>query len=77
MDDSQRQPDVCGDHLRIYLPLAMVVGLPFEAAYSVVAWLCWVPNLLVASFLVRDRAPVASTAGQTGAEPITATRAAA
>jgi len=33
--------------LRIWLaPLAFVLG-DFEAAFRVVAWLCWIPNLLV------------------------------
>lgn len=34
--------------LRIYLPSSMVAGIPFEIAYPAIAWLCWVPNLLVA-----------------------------
>lgn len=33
--------------LRIFLaPLALLLG-DFEAAFRVVAWLCWIPNLLV------------------------------
>ena len=34
--------------LRIYLPSSMIAGMPFEIAYAIIAWLCWVPNLLVA-----------------------------
>lgn len=34
--------------LRIYLPLSMVGDAPFEAAYAVIAWACWVPNLAIA-----------------------------
>jgi uncharacterized membrane protein len=34
--------------LRIYLPVSGIAGIPFELAYPVIAWLCWVPNLLVA-----------------------------
>lgn len=34
--------------LRIYLPSSMIAGIPFEIAYPVIAWLSWVPNLLVA-----------------------------
>ena len=41
--------------LRIYLPLAMVAGVPFEAAYVAIAWLCWVPNLVVAQAWLRTR----------------------
>ncbi|MFY0665081.1 MAG: DUF2306 domain-containing protein [Natronospirillum sp.] len=37
--------------LRIYLPSSMVFGIPFEVAYPFIAWLCWVPNLLVAELL--------------------------
>jgi uncharacterized membrane protein len=40
--------------LRILLPLSQVSGIPFELAYPAIAWLCWVPNLLVAEgFFVR------------------------
>lgn len=38
--------------LRIYLPLSLGNGLPFESVYPVIAWMCWVPNLLVAEWLV-------------------------
>lgn len=39
--------------LRIYLTSSMLAGIPFEQAYPVIAWLCWVPNLLVAEWVVR------------------------
>lgn len=39
--------------LRIYLPGAMAAGVPFEVAYPVIAWLCWLPNLIVAEWLLR------------------------
>ena len=43
--------------LRVYLPLSELIGLPFADAYQVVAWLCWVPNLVVAEwFVLGDRA---------------------
>jgi hypothetical protein len=29
------------------LPIALVAGIPFIAAYQAIAWACWVPNLLV------------------------------
>ena len=35
--------------LRIYLPLSMVAGIPFELVPAI-AWLCWVPNLAYAQF---------------------------
>jgi len=47
--------------LRIYLPLSQVVGIPFDAAYQTISWLCWVPNRVVAEWLilhVRADAPM-------------------
>jgi uncharacterized membrane protein len=41
--------------LRIYLPASMIAALPMDTAYSAIAWLCWVPNLLVAEWFVRSR----------------------
>jgi len=41
--------------LRIYLPVSMLAGIPFEVAYPAIAWLCWVPNLLVAAVLTAKR----------------------
>lgn len=41
--------------LRIYLPTAMGLGLEFGQAYPVIAWLCWLPNLVVAQWLTGDR----------------------
>jgi uncharacterized membrane protein len=42
--------------LRIYLPSAMLSGIPFETSYPFIAWLCWVPNLFIAE-VVFNRAP--------------------
>jgi uncharacterized membrane protein len=39
--------------LRLWLPSSMLLGFPFEVAYPAIAWLCWLPNLLVAELLVR------------------------
>lgn len=47
--------------LRLYLPLAGMLELPFDQAYIAIAWLCWVPNLLVAEAWLRWR-PVSSSA---------------
>ncbi len=41
--------------LRLELPLAAGLGLSFETAYPVVAWLCWVPNLLMAEWWLSRR----------------------
>jgi uncharacterized membrane protein len=42
--------------LRIYLPLSQIADIDFLTAYPVISWLCWVPNLLVAEWIVRSRA---------------------
>jgi uncharacterized membrane protein len=39
--------------LRLYLPGSMVAGVDFDIAYPVIAWLCWVPNLLAAELLLN------------------------
>jgi hypothetical protein len=38
--------------LRLYIPFSQMAGIPFETAYPAIAWLCWVPNLVVAEWLV-------------------------
>lgn len=40
--------------LRVYLPLSVIADVPFTTAYLVIAWLSWVPNLLVAEWFVRS-----------------------
>jgi hypothetical protein len=40
--------------LRLWLPASIVSGITFEAAYPVIAWLSWVPNLLVAEVLFNQ-----------------------
>ncbi len=39
--------------LRFYVPGSMIMGIPFERAYVFIAWLCWVPNLVVVEWMVR------------------------
>ena len=43
--------------LRIYLPMSLVMGVEFEAAYQAISWLCWVPNLLIVEWFVIVRLP--------------------
>lgn len=38
--------------LRIYLPI-LAATLGFETGYTLVAWLCWVPNAIFAEWLLR------------------------
>lgn len=40
--------------LRVWLPLFFALGYEFPEAYTTVAWLCWVPNLLVAEFIISN-----------------------
>ena len=40
--------------LRIWLPLLIFIYGDFIKAYVVVAWLCWVPNILAAYMLTRN-----------------------
>ena len=49
-----------GVMLRVWLPLQLVAGVPFQIAYPVVAWACWVPNLLFAEIVLKQdrRTPV-------------------
>ncbi|MFT3743512.1 MAG: DUF2306 domain-containing protein [Pyrinomonadaceae bacterium] len=52
--------------LRLWLPLELaVVGLDFPTAYRIVAWLCWVPNLAVAEYLVSRIAGANLVSSQT------------
>jgi uncharacterized membrane protein len=44
--------------LRIYLPGSQIAGLSMAAAYPVIAWLCWVPNLMLAEWFIRARTPL-------------------
>jgi len=43
--------------LRIYMPLMLAaLHWPFRVTYITVSWLCWIPNLLVAEWLIaRDK----------------------
>ena len=41
--------------LRIYLPLSLAAGIRFEPAYQAISWLCWVPNLIVAEWIIFRR----------------------
>ncbi|TWI70056.1 putative membrane protein [Pseudoduganella lurida] len=39
--------------LRIYLPVSQIIGIDFDFAYQCIAWLCWVPNLVIAEACLR------------------------
>jgi hypothetical protein len=43
-----------GTMLRVWVPIFVGgVGIDFVMAYRAIAWLCWVPNLLVAEWIIR------------------------
>jgi uncharacterized membrane protein len=43
-----------GTMLRVWVPIFIVgVGIEFVMAYRAIAWLCWVPNLLLAEWIIR------------------------
>jgi hypothetical protein len=42
--------------LRLWLPLFLgIFQMQFIEAYRIIAWLCWVPNILVAEALIRNK----------------------
>ena len=49
--------------LRVWLPVhgvlnqAEIVTFPFSEMYQTVAWLCWVPNLIVAEWYMNSLRP--------------------
>ena len=52
--------------LRVWLPILTIAMGEFNSAYRIVAWLCWVPNIIVAFLIVRNqrkhiKKPVANT----------------
>lgn len=43
--------------LRIWLPILTSVIDEFIGAYRIVAWLCWVPNIIFAYYLTNNKKP--------------------
>jgi uncharacterized membrane protein len=41
--------------LRLWLPLLTIAMGEFNSAYRIVAWLCWVPNIIVSYLIVRNK----------------------
>lgn len=41
--------------LRVFLPLLVIGTGDFITAYRIVAWLCWIPNMMVAYLIVRNK----------------------
>jgi uncharacterized membrane protein len=59
---------MAGVMLRVWMPIhgglaaAGIVAFSHETAYAAVAWLCWVPNLLLAIWFTRHPAEVTNAA---------------
>lgn len=50
-----------GVMLRLWQVVLAVAGIKFTVAYAIVAWLSWIPNLLVAEWMIRQsRSPLQS-----------------
>ena len=46
-----------GVMLRVWSPLSVGMGADFTTAYVIIAWACWIPNLLVAEWIIRRTRP--------------------
>jgi uncharacterized membrane protein len=59
---------MAGVMLRVWVPIydalaaIGILDFSFETAYAAIAWLCWVPNLLLAIWFTRHQAKVATAA---------------
>ena len=56
-----------GVMLRVWMPLSVGMGADFTSAYIIVAWACWVPNLLVAEWIIRGSRRSSPRVGLSGA----------
>lgn len=46
---------LAGVTLRLWLGLSILLGAKFSEAYPILAWACWIPNLIVAEWYLRIR----------------------
>lgn len=42
--------------LRVYLPASQLIGIDVDLAYRCIAWLAWVPNVVIAEVCIRHGA---------------------
>jgi uncharacterized membrane protein len=67
-----------GVMLRLWVPISGALGIDFLSAYRTIAWLCWVPNLLVAQWIInrtrrsQPRARIVARLGNPGSVQETA-----
>lgn len=52
--------------LRLYLPIGSMT-LGFDESYPIIAWACWVPNIIIAELWIRSRQPRRPKASPTAA----------
>jgi hypothetical protein len=50
--------------LRLMLPAAGILGLPFFPAYRVISWLAWITNLAVFEYAIRRKQAASRTYGR-------------
>jgi hypothetical protein len=43
--------------LRLWIPFLMIAGYDFSVVYPTVAWLAWVPNLIIAEIIANKIIP--------------------
>jgi hypothetical protein len=41
--------------LRIWLGISFALNIPMEISYPVIAWLCWVPNIVLAELILNKQ----------------------
>lgn len=41
--------------LRIWMPLLIGISGDFNTVYTIAAWLCWIPNMIVAYFIIKSK----------------------
>jgi uncharacterized membrane protein len=42
-----------GVMLRVWVPISGAIGFDFTTAYTAIAWMCWVPNLIFAQWIIN------------------------
>jgi uncharacterized membrane protein len=55
---------LAGVTLRLYLGISVVLGFKFFDAYPILAWICWIPNLLIAEFFIKQKAKKFKASGK-------------
>lgn len=59
--------------LRLYFPASVAMGVTVEVAYPVIAWLCWLPNLIAAELFFNRTTDPSIERATSGLRPPSAT----